>query len=121
MIIIDTSIWVDHFKQPRPAIVRLIDNGGLALHPYVFGELALGGFPGDGLAFEAMMDLASAPVASATEMLAFISWAKLRGTGIGYVDTHLLISARLLGDGKVLTSDGRLRAQAERLGVAYAL
>ena len=89
------------------------------LHPYVYGELALGGLPTKGAAAEEMLELARPPVASAAETLAFISWAELAGTGIGYVDTHLLISARLLGTGKVLTSDKRLKKQAERLGVAY--
>lgn len=89
------------------------------LHPYVYGELALGGFPAKGAAAEEMLELARPPVASAAEALAFIAWAELAGTGIGYIDTHLLISARLLGTGKVLTSDKNLKKQAERLGVAY--
>jgi predicted nucleic acid-binding protein len=119
MIVVDTSIWVDHFRQPQEALATLIAEGGLALHPYVLGELALGGFPSKGEIFDEMMQLARAPVASAAEAMAFIAWAGLAGTGVGYVDIHLLISARLLGNGKVLTRDKRLHAQAERLGVAY--
>ncbi len=119
MIIVDTSVWVDHFRRSTKRLVDLIADGGIMLHPYVFGELALGGFPTKGPVTDEMMELARPPVASAAETLAFIAGADLAGTGIGYVDTHLLISARLLGAGKVLTSDKSLHKQAERLGVAY--
>jgi predicted nucleic acid-binding protein len=119
VIIVDTSIWVDHFRRPAKALQLLIAEGGIGLHPYVFGELALGGFPVKGAAFDEMMALARPPVASSAEALAFITWAELSGKGIGYVDTHLLISARLLGTATVLTKDKCLQAQAERLAVAY--
>jgi predicted nucleic acid-binding protein len=119
VIIVDTSIWVDHFRRPIKTLISLIADGGIALHPYVFGELALGGFPTKGDIADEMMELARPPVASSAEALAFITWAELSGTGVGYVDTHLLISARLIGTGKVLTKDKRLHAEAERLGVAY--
>jgi predicted nucleic acid-binding protein len=119
VIIVDTSIWVDHFRRKTQSLVNLIADGGIMLHPYVYGELALGGFPTKGAAADEMLELARPPVASAKETLTFITWAELAGTGVGYVDTHLLISARLLGTGRVLTSDKRLHAQAERLGVAY--
>ena len=119
MIIVDTSIWIDHFRRPQKALAALIAEGEIALHPYVFGELALGGFPARGLVVDEMMALARPPVASTAETLAFIAWAELSGTGVGYVDTHLLISARLLVGGTLLTNDKRLHTQAERLGVAY--
>ena len=119
MLIVDTSVWVDHFRRPNKRLATLISDGGIMLHPYVFGELALGGFPTHGPVADEMMELARPPVASATEVLAFIAWAELAGTGIGYVDTHLLVSARLLGTGRVLTSDKRLQAQAHRLNLGH--
>jgi predicted nucleic acid-binding protein len=119
VIIVDTSIWVDHFRRPQKELAALIAQGQIALHPYVFGELALGGFPSNGPVVDEMMELVRAPIASAPETLAFIAWAGLSGTGVGYVDTHLLVSARLLVGGTLLTSDKRLYAQAERLGIAY--
>lgn len=120
MIVVDTSIWVDHFRRPVKRLAALIADGGIMLHPYVYGELALGGFPTKGPANEEMMELARAPVASAAEALAFIAWAELAGRGIGYVDTHLLVSARLLGTGRIFTSDKRLQAEADRLDLAYS-
>lgn len=120
MIIVDTSVWVDHLRKKDSALRAIIANENVGLHPYVWGELLLGGVPGAGHMAEQFETLPRTPVASATEAAAFISWAALVGTGIGYVDAHLLVSAKLLSDGRVFTRDGKLHAQAERLGVAYA-
>ncbi len=121
MIIVDTPIWVDHFRNQDPALMALILQEEIALHPYVHGELLLGGFPAHGEAAEHLNTLLRPPVATEVETAAFISWAKLSGTGIGYVDSHLLVSAKLAGDGRVLTRDKKLYAQANRLGIAHAL
>jgi len=119
MIIIDTSIWVDHFRRPLKAMQELIAEGQIALHPYVYGELLLGGLPTKGVAAKQLLKLERSPVASASEAAAFIEWAELAGTGIGYVDSHLLVSAKLSAGASVFTRDRRLREQAERLAVAY--
>ena len=119
MIILDTSVWVDHFRRPDPALSDLVADEDIALHPYVWGELLLGGMPSRGEAAEQLEALQQPPLASASEAAAFISWASLTGTGIGYVDAHLLVSAKLLPDGRVLTRDNRLQAQAKRLGLAF--
>ncbi len=119
MIIPDTSIWVDLFRggqnllatEPELARRRL-------LHPFVYGELLLGGLPKDRDLRAMLAALRPAPVAEVNEVVAFIQWAKLAGTGIGYVDAHLLVSAKMIG-GSILTLDNDLQANAERLGVAY--
>ncbi|MCA1662239.1 MAG: VapC toxin family PIN domain ribonuclease [Novosphingobium sp.] len=97
----------------------MIAKSKVGLHPYVLGELLLGGLPARSEATRQLETLRKPPLASAAETAAFISWAELAGTGVGYVDTHLLISAKLVPNGTLLTSDRRLRAQAERLEVAY--
>lgn len=120
MIIADSSVWVGHFrglttllaKAPSRQVRRL-------LHPLVLGELLLGGLSGHEEHIVELRDLQSAPVAEPSEVIALIEWAELAGTGIGYVDTHLLASARMVSNGRLLTFDKRLHAQAERLGVAY--
>jgi predicted nucleic acid-binding protein len=121
MIIPDTSVWVDHFRgeatllsTPPARHVRRL------LHPFVYGELLLGGVSGQEEHLMELRDLQSAPLADPYEVVDFIDWAELAGTGIGYVDTHILISARMVPNGRVLTFDRKLHAQAERLGVAYA-
>jgi hypothetical protein len=101
------------------AMQALMTESEIALHPYVYGELLLGGLPTKGVAARQLLKLARSPVASASETAAFIEWAELSGTDIGYVDSHLLVSAKLFAGGSVLTRDKKLRAQAERLGLAY--
>lgn len=119
MIVVDTSIWVDHFRKRDPALQDLIANGEALLHPFVLGELLLGGLPAQGEVANILREMAPAPVSSPEEANAFIDWAKLAGTGVGYVDAHLLLSARLVSKGTVLTGDKNLRKQARCLGVAY--
>ncbi len=101
------------------AIQDLIAESKIELHPYVYGELLLGGLPGKGVAATQLLKLARSQVATNSEAAAFIEWAELAGTGIGYVDAHLLISAKLTAGGSVLTRDKKLRLQAERLGVCF--
>lgn len=119
MIIIDTSVWVDHFRRAEPELAALIAAGDIALHPFTFGELLLGGLPAASAVAQTLLELAPAPLASPMEAAFFLSNAKLAGTGIGYVDTHLLMSAHLMPQGQVMTRDKRLGRQAERLGVAF--
>ena len=120
MIVVDASVWINHFRRREPILPTLIAARKILLHPYVYGELLLGGLPSTGPAAEELLELRRCPVASAAEAAAFIGWAELTGTGIGYVDAHLLLSARLLAKGRLFTTDKALHAEALRLGVAYA-
>ena len=121
MILFDTSIWVDHFRRRDPRLAAMIVDEAVACHPYVLGELLLGGLPADSEAGELLYELPVPHVASPGEAETFIIENRLSGTGIGYVDAHLLLSARLTFSGQVLTRDKHLHAQAERLGMAYTL
>ena len=118
MIVVDTSSWVDHFRGRDGPLQDVLARHPELLHPFVLGELLLGGLPADGDQATALDETPAAPLASPGEVAAFISRAELSGTGTGYVDTHLLVSARL-ARGLLLTADQRLHTQAERLGVAY--
>jgi predicted nucleic acid-binding protein len=119
VIIADTSIWVEHIRGKDTPLDDLLGFAPVLLHPFVRGELLLHGLPRTGRLAETLEELDPAPLASCDEVAAFIVWARLQGTGVGYVDTHLLVSARMLPAGKVLTLDRRLNAQAERLGLAF--
>ena len=119
MIIVDTSIWVDHIRGKDTPLIDLLGAAPVLLHPFVHGELLLHGLPHASPVTEALEELDPAPLASAEEVAAFIVWADLAGTGVGYVDTHLLVSARMLPAGKILTLDKRLQTQAERLDLAF--
>jgi predicted nucleic acid-binding protein len=118
VILVDTSVWIDHLRAADARLTRLLGGAQVLAHPWVTGELALGSLR-DG---EAVVGLLSAlpqgTVATAEELLVFIRNASLSGTGIGYVDAHLLCSARLTADTRLWTLDKRLAGLAGQLGLA---
>lgn len=120
MTLVDTSVWVDHLRLARAQspLPALLVSGLVMTHPFVIGELALGHLCPDRASI--LRDLAvlpGSPVLSDAEVHALIDANRLSGTGIGWVDAHLLGSA-LIGGVKLLTGDRRLRLTAIRLGVA---
>ena len=119
MILIDTSIWADHFGKAIASLAQLVARDEVLQHPFVTGELALGN-PTDRNALIAMLDaLPQAHVSEWRELLEFAGTHDLGGTGIDYVDAHLLAAAQL-HKAELWTRDKRLANQAERLGLAYA-
>jgi len=120
LIIVDTGIWVNHIKEPNPKLVSVAEGLEALLHPYVLGELALGSLPRRAWFLGRLAALPQPPVARPADLLQLIDSQKLFSTGIGYVDAHLLASARLIPGAKLWTRDKRLHAQAERLGVSFA-
>jgi predicted nucleic acid-binding protein len=119
VIIVDTSIWIDHLRGIDSPLDEILGSGLELLHPFVYGELLLNGLPKRSAFAERLQGLKPAPVAAPADVAAFIQWAKLSGTGVGYVDTHLLVSAKLVSGGCIVSQDRNLRAQAERLALAY--
>jgi predicted nucleic acid-binding protein len=117
MILADTSIWVEHFKKGSRVLAALLDSGRVLVHPWVIGELALGGVSQEALAL--ITALPRAATAADDELLGFIAHERLAGNGIGYVDTQLLASIRLTPGGRLWTADGKLRTVAERLALGY--
>ncbi len=83
MIIADISVWVEHFRRKDSPIRSLLGEAIILMHPFVFGELLLHGLPKQGHVATTLLDLGPAPVAAPAEAAAFISWAKLMGTGVG--------------------------------------
>jgi hypothetical protein len=119
VILVDTSVWVDHLRDGDPALVRVLEQGRALAHPWVTGELGLGRLRDRPGVLRLLDQLPQAVVATAAELLAFVEHQKLFGVGIGYVDVQLLASARLTEDAQLWTRDRRLQAVAERLGLAH--
>ena len=119
MILVDTSIWVDHLRDGDAALAAVLEQGQALAHPWVTGELALGRLRDRAGVLQLLDQLPQAVTATAAELLAFVEHHKLFGIGIGYVDAQLLASARLTEDAELWTRDRRLHAVAERLGLAY--
>lgn len=119
MILVDTSIWIDHLRSGDPRLVALLQNGNVLGHPWVVGELALGSLSHRDEVLSLLRNLPQATVATDAEVLALIDRERLFGLGIGYVDAHLLASTRLSGGARLWTRDNRLRATAAQLEVDY--
>ncbi len=118
MVLVDTSVWVEHLQRGNSELADLLELGQVLSHPFVLGELALGSLQQRATILEALQDLPLACVATTDEVLGFIGTHALHGLGIGYVDVCLLASARLTPGCVLWTLDKRLAAAAARLGVA---
>jgi predicted nucleic acid-binding protein len=118
VILVDTSIWVDHLRSGDDDLVARLDSGDVLTHPFVIGELALGNLGQAELIVEALQELPRAALAADQEVLEFIRRAELAGQGIGYVDAHLLASVRLTPGASLWTRDKRLLTAAFRLGLS---
>jgi predicted nucleic acid-binding protein len=118
VILVDTSIWIDHLRAHDQLLARFLDAGEVLTHPFVIGELALGNLPHRNTVLGALSDLPRATAATEIEILAFIDRHGLAGLGIGYIDVHLLAAARLTDGCTLWTRDKRLNGVADRLGLA---
>ena len=120
MILVDTSVWIDHLRAGEAALAERLKAGQVLTHPFVIGELALGNLRGRETVLGALQDLPQASVASDREVLHFIERHALFGIGIGYIDAHLLAAVRLTPGSALWTHDKRLAAAAEKLGLVTA-
>lgn len=118
MIVVDTSVWIDHFRSGDDELVRLLRDGRVLAHPWVIGELALGGL--SDAAARLLHGLRSADVVRHHELMRCIQTRGLTNTGIGLVDAQLVASALLAAGGRLWTRERRLAAVATRLGVVYS-
>jgi len=118
MILVDTSVWINHLRNKDPHLVRLLTGNSVLSHPFVRGELALGNLRQRNEILSALENLPQAPVAFSNEVNFFIEQHALYGLGIGLIDAHLLASARLSGNTRLWTLDKRLLAAANRFNLA---
>ena len=121
MIIVDTSVWVEHLRSASAILTELLDDGEVLGHPFVLGELALGNLRQRDDVLRMLRRIASGGQCLAREVLELIEREALFGRGIGYVDAHLLAAARLTAGSKLWTRDRRLQTVAAQLGLAAAL
>lgn len=119
MILVDTSVWVDHLRRGDAGLADLLQRSVVAMHPFVVGEIACGSLRDRKSILELLQDLPAIVAAESNEVLEFIERHALYGKGIGYVDAHLLASVALSEGAKVWTRDLKLRRVAAALGCAY--
>ncbi|MEQ1529273.1 MAG: type II toxin-antitoxin system VapC family toxin [Methylococcales bacterium] len=121
MILVDTSVWIDHLRSNEPLLVNLLLQNQVSGHPFVRGELTLGNLQQRNKILTALDNLPQAPIVFSEEVDFFIENHKLYGIGIGLVDAHLLAATQLLGNAKLWSRDKRLLAVAVRLNLAENL
>jgi predicted nucleic acid-binding protein len=118
MVLADTSIWADHFRSSDVHMVELLGNNNVVMHPFVLAELTLGSLRSRAKSISDLQSLRSVRIVENIAVLYAIEDLKLFATGVGFVDVHILLSAKQEGI-SLWTRDKRLAAQAVKLGVEY--
>ena len=121
MILVDTSVWVNHLRESNQILAELLDAGMVLSHPFIIGELALGNLRQRRTVLNALSDLPATKVADGAEVLQFIERRHLFARGIGYVDAHLLAAVQLTAGAELWTNDSRLHRLAVELNLAPSL
>jgi predicted nucleic acid-binding protein len=116
MILVDTSVWITHFRDGDKLLEWFLTEGKVMCHEHIIGELACGNLHNRKQILSLLQALPMVPVIEFDEYLFFIEQHQLNGKGIGFVDIHLLASAKLAGV-RVWTADKRLHAAATELQI----
>ena len=120
MILVDTSVWVDHFRNPETELLSHLEMEGVLTHSMVIGELACGNLPDRERVLRNLHTLPRIPESPPEPVLSLIESERLMGRGVGFIDFHLLYSALHQTDVSLWTRDMRLHQVAEELGVAFS-
>ncbi len=118
MVLVDTCVWVEHLNRTVNDLASLLGAEQVLTHPWVIGEIACGNLRDRRLVLHLLAKLPQAALANDDEVLQLIEEKKLAGSGVGWVDAHLLASA-LIEHCLFWTTDERLRMQAVKLGISY--
>lgn len=118
MVLVDTSVWIQHFRQGEQTLADRLSEGLVLMHPFVSGELACGNLRNRSTILADLRALPSAKVALDVEVQRLIEDRRLWGRGLGWIDLHLLASA-LLSLCALWTLDKRLGEAAKKLGLAF--
>lgn len=121
MILVDTSVWVDHLRHGNRMLVDVLNNGKVLMHPFVLGEISLGQLKPRATILQAMGNLPIAQIATDDEVSHLIERHRLFGLGIGYIDAHLLTAVHLTPGSLLWTQDKRLLTVSQKLHIAYSI
>jgi len=118
MVLVDTSVWISHFRETSPRLKKLLLDEDVACHPFIIGELACGNIENRKEILSLLKALPQVELAEDNEILQFIENKKLMGLGIGLIDVHLIASS-LLASLPLWTADKRLRTTASKFNILY--
>jgi predicted nucleic acid-binding protein len=119
MILVDTSIWIDHLHAAESALVDLLERDEVGCHPLVVEELALGSIKKRANVVELLGRLSAFPVLGHDEILQLVGRQRLWGKGLSAVDAHLLGSVALVPGAQLWTRDKRLIAAGRQAGIHF--
>jgi predicted nucleic acid-binding protein len=117
VILVDTSVWVNHLRQGDAILAQLLTDGEAGLHPFVLGEIAAGNLENRSATLGYFALLPQAPLAPESDVHRMLESHRLWGTGLGWVDLHILASAKISG-WNLYTADRRMKEAAEAIGIA---
>lgn len=120
MVLVDTSVWVDHLRRGMVGLDLPLSEGQVLCHPFIIGELACGNLKNRSDILSLLRTLPGVRSAEDDEVLQFIEKRRLMGKGLGYIDAHLLASS-FLSHVPLWTLDKRLGDAAATLGVRYPI
>lgn len=118
VVLVDTSVWIDHLRRNNAELANLLNDGDVVCHPFVIGELACGNLGNRAQILSLLNTLPAAIQAKHEEIMQFIENYYLMGQGLGYIDVHLLASA-LLTQVSLWTFDKKLNEVSARLEIAF--
>jgi len=118
VVLVDTSVWVEHLRRGLSQLAALLSDGEVACHPFVVGELACGTLRNREEILSLLRELPTVQEVGHEEILVFLENHRLAGKGLGFIDVHLLASALIAGV-PLWTLDRRLRDAARRLHAAH--
>lgn len=116
MILVDTSVWVAHFREGDNNLIKLLNDGQVVCHPFIIGELACGNLKNRREILLLLQALPEATLAEHNEVMQLVDNYQLMGQGLGYIDVHLLASA-LLTNIPIFTYDKKLAVAAKKVGL----
>ncbi|MBN1848768.1 MAG: PIN domain-containing protein [Deltaproteobacteria bacterium] len=118
LILVDTSVWIEHLREGDQNLIQLLERGLVACHPFIIGELACGGIKNRYEIINLLNDLPSTDMLDHDDIMEFIERRKIMNKGLGYIDFHLLASA-LVSETPLWTFDKALRKIANQLSIGY--
>ena len=118
MVLVDTSVWIDYFRQGEIALTTLLEKGDVLCHPFILGELACGHLHPRKEILRHLSTLPFSPAVRNQDVLEFMEMHRFFGLGLGLIDMHLLASATLAG-ASLWSGDKGLKKAAEKLRISF--
>jgi predicted nucleic acid-binding protein len=119
MTLVDTSVWISHFRRPDAALLQLLSGEKAGIRPFIVGELARGSFNDRAGALGTLRDLPQAAIADEADVHHLLETYRLWSTGMGWVDLHVLTAAAVAG-WHLMTTDTAMAKAAAKVGIPRA-